>query len=235
MPSAQLCLFVAASCICVLCHRLAWRVQCIPCVAARSVSQLRFVMPVCVAMRNNVTLWTQWMWIQVVFMTLLFACAGVVPWAQLALFLIHAELTGDAQWGGYLRMAERATSKPATLWKEQELEELRGTQVFNTVLQYRCVRFAPSTAYAPKFVKWMTQVCCARDLDKTQSEINSVGHPFAVVRAGSSSQHNLRRWQMCFKHWALTCSQRVRRSAFRSLLRPSGRICCQLFPWINHA
>eukprot|EP00892_Ulva_mutabilis_P002294 jgi/Ulvmu1/12065/UM083_0078.1 len=65
------------------------------------------------------------------------ATQGCAPWMRLALFLIHAEATGDAQWGTYLRDAESAPFKPAILWSEEDLALLEGTQVYSTAMQYR--------------------------------------------------------------------------------------------------
>lgn len=62
---------------------------------------------------------------------------------RLALFLIHAEATGDVQWGGYLKAAEAAAFKPAILWSDDDLALLQGTQVFGTAMQYRHASASP--------------------------------------------------------------------------------------------
>jgi hypothetical protein len=53
------------------------------------------------------------------------------------LYLIYAESSGSSDWGSYLAEAQQADKKPAVLWTEQELTNLQGTQVLDSVLQYR--------------------------------------------------------------------------------------------------
>jgi hypothetical protein len=62
-------------------------------------------------------------------------CAG---WVQLALFLLKAQESGDPDWGGYLEEAQQKEPRPVLLWSEELLQELQGTQVSETVMQYRC-------------------------------------------------------------------------------------------------
>lgn len=57
---------------------------------------------------------------------------------QLALFLVHAAETNDPEWGAYLDEAQELGQLPPVVWGEEELQELQGTQVAETVMQYRC-------------------------------------------------------------------------------------------------
>lgn len=57
---------------------------------------------------------------------------------HLALYLIQAEATDDPVWGQYLNDFERCPFKPVILWSDDSLQELQGTQVLDTALQYRC-------------------------------------------------------------------------------------------------
>jgi hypothetical protein len=57
---------------------------------------------------------------------------------QLALFLIHAAETNDPEWGTYLQEAQRQQPLPVVLWSDEQLNELQGTQVSETAMQYRC-------------------------------------------------------------------------------------------------
>lgn len=62
-------------------------------------------------------------------------CAG---WVQLAVFLLHAADAGDPEWGAYLDEAQKSQQLPPVLWSEEVIQELKGTQVAETVMQYRC-------------------------------------------------------------------------------------------------
>ena len=64
--------------------------------------------------------------------------AGQAPWVQLALFLIHAEANNDSVWASYLADFAGSQAKPVLLWSDEGLQELQGTQVLETALQYRC-------------------------------------------------------------------------------------------------
>ena len=60
------------------------------------------------------------------------------PWVRLALFLIQAEASNDAVWGSYLEDFAATSPKPVTLWSQEGLNELQGTQVLETAMQYKC-------------------------------------------------------------------------------------------------
>lgn len=63
--------------------------------------------------------------------------AGLQPWLQLALFLLHERAKGGAsEWAAYIAALPAAPDTPV-LWSEGELAELQGSQLLGLVQGYR--------------------------------------------------------------------------------------------------
>lgn len=58
-------------------------------------------------------------------------------WVQLALLLTTEANNTASPWSSYFEDFRCKTSLPIVLWSKQELQELQGTQVLSTAMQYR--------------------------------------------------------------------------------------------------
>ncbi|XP_012478712.1 fructose-bisphosphate aldolase-lysine N-methyltransferase, chloroplastic [Gossypium raimondii] len=60
-------------------------------------------------------------------------CSGLKPWVSVALFLIRERFRQDSKWRVYLDILPELTDS-TVFWSEEELAELRGTQLLSTTL-----------------------------------------------------------------------------------------------------
>ncbi|EOA37362.1 hypothetical protein CARUB_v10011125mg [Capsella rubella] len=60
-------------------------------------------------------------------------CGGLKPWVSVALFLIREKYAQDSSWRVYLDMLPQSTDS-TVFWSEEELAELKGTQLLSTTL-----------------------------------------------------------------------------------------------------
>ena len=58
-------------------------------------------------------------------------------WLQICLYLLHEQSKQSSAWGPYLASLPKEVDLPL-FWSEQELQELQGTQLLNSVEGYRC-------------------------------------------------------------------------------------------------
>jgi hypothetical protein len=56
---------------------------------------------------------------------------------KLSIFLIQASIRKDEIWGSLLSEVDASKVKPIVLWSDEDLYALRGTQVYETAVQYR--------------------------------------------------------------------------------------------------
>ncbi|KAG7591601.1 Rubisco LSMT methyltransferase plant [Arabidopsis thaliana x Arabidopsis arenosa] len=60
-------------------------------------------------------------------------CGGLKPWVSVALFLIREKYEEESSWRVYLDMLPQSTDS-TVFWSEEELAELKGTQLLSTTL-----------------------------------------------------------------------------------------------------
>ncbi len=58
-------------------------------------------------------------------------------WLQICLYLLHEQSKQSSAWGPYIASLPKEVDLPL-FWSEQELQELQGTQLLNSVEGYRC-------------------------------------------------------------------------------------------------
>lgn len=69
------------------------------------------------------------------------AVAGLEPWLQIALLLVHERFVKPSQeWGPYVS-ALPATPPSPLFWTAEQQAMLKGTQLMDSLMGYRCVRF----------------------------------------------------------------------------------------------
>ncbi|XP_010476435.1 PREDICTED: fructose-bisphosphate aldolase-lysine N-methyltransferase, chloroplastic [Camelina sativa] len=60
-------------------------------------------------------------------------CGGLKPWVSVALFLVREKYSQESSWRVYLDMLPQSTDS-TVFWSEEELAELKGTQLLSTTL-----------------------------------------------------------------------------------------------------
>ncbi|KAA8529389.1 hypothetical protein F0562_033812 [Nyssa sinensis] len=63
-------------------------------------------------------------------------CDGLKPWVSVALFLIREKLRDDSPWRYYIDILPEYTNS-TIYWSEEELSEIRGTQLLSTTLDVK--------------------------------------------------------------------------------------------------
>ncbi|KAK6921988.1 Rubisco LSMT, substrate-binding domain [Dillenia turbinata] len=63
-------------------------------------------------------------------------CSGLKPWISVALFLIREKLIEESKWRVYIDVLPQETNS-TIFWSDEELSELRGTQLLSTTLSVK--------------------------------------------------------------------------------------------------
>lgn len=63
-------------------------------------------------------------------------CQGLRPWVAISLFILREKSRSDSPWSPYLRILPEVLDSPM-FWSEEELAELKGTQLLNSTLGYK--------------------------------------------------------------------------------------------------
>jgi hypothetical protein len=110
-------------------------------------------------------------------------------WVQLALLLTTEANNTVSPWSSYFEDFRMNSSLPIVLWSNKDLQELRGTQVLSTALQYRCALQHSYQKYG-----WLGKML--------QS------HKYSSASSGMCSAHtkcpdDCSKWQC---HWHVFCS-----------------------------